>query len=215
MTLPIFLTPKTKWPVGALAGGIATAMYLLSNHIHLFEPRQLPMTWIDEAIPFLPHTLWIYTSEYYLFISVYILAKDMASVNKYLYSFMALQTVSVLIFIFWPTTFPRDAFPLPETLDDLTYHAFAFLRTADSPASCAPSLHVSSCYLSSFIFLTEQKKKFPFFFCWATAVAITTLTTKQHYLIDVIWGFGMAILFYWIFHRWIPYRYIAGDQANR
>ncbi len=205
-TLPLFLTPKNKYWLGAFFGILAVVMYATSNHIHIFEPRYLPMWKIDEWIPFVPWTVWIYTSEYYFFIIVYVLSKNIQNTNKYLYSFLALQTVSVFIFWMWPTTYPRHLFPLPENLDPLTHTLFTHLRIADSPANCAPSLHVSSCYLSSFIYLDEQREKFPIFFIWATAVAITTLTTKQHYLLDVILGFIMAVIFYRIFHRYVRYQ---------
>lgn len=213
--LPIFLTRTTKYPVGIFAGLLAGVMYLTSNHFHIFPPQYLPMTRIDYIVPFVPWTVWIYISEFALFISVYVLTKDMANTNKYLYSFLALQTASVFIFWVWPTTYPRHLFPLPDDLNSLTRFVFTQLRETDTPANCAPSLHVSSCYLSAFIFLDEQKKKFPFFLLWATAIAVTTMTTKQHYLVDVILGFGMAVTFYWVFHRFIPYRTVKADGAKR
>lgn len=214
--LPIFLTPTTKYPIGILTGILAGVMYLTSNHFHIFPPQYLPMTWIDEAVPFVPWTVWIYVSEYVFFVAVYVLTKDMVNTNKYLYSFFALQTVSVFIFWVWPTTYPRHLFPLPtEDIGYLTHFIFSQVREADTPANCAPSLHVSSCYLSSFIFLDEQRKKFPFFFLWATLVAMSTMTTKQHYIIDVILGFGMAVTVYWVFHRFIPYRYTNAAGAKR
>jgi membrane-associated phospholipid phosphatase len=204
--LPLFLTQRNKYFFSLVWVLIGGSLYEFSNHYPLFIPQMLPMTSWDKAIPFLPHTVWIYTSEMFLFFSVYILSKDIVNANKYLYSFLALQIVSVAIFILWPTTYPRELFPLPMTLDPWTTHMFNNLRGIDSPANCLPSLHVSSVYLSSFVYLDEQKKKFPFFFGWATAIALSTLTTKQHYIIDVVAGFGMALLMYLIFHRYVKYQ---------
>jgi hypothetical protein len=129
----------------------------------------------------------------------------MANLNKYLYSIMAMQIFSVIIFMLWPTIYPRQDFPLPADSHSLTTFIFSCLRSIDHPTSCLPSLHISSCYLSAFVFLDEQKSKFWFFFLWATAIGISTLTTKQHYLIDVIAGLAVAYAFYWIFHRWVSY----------
>jgi membrane-associated phospholipid phosphatase len=212
--LPIFMTRENKWPACILMFSLATVLYLSSNHIHIFEPRYLPMTWLDHATPFLPNSVWLYLSEYFLFAAVVILCKDLANLNKYLYSFFALQTVCVAIFWIWPTTYPRGNFPLPDDLNSLTYFVFDSLRKTDTPANCCPSLHVSSVYLSSFVFLDEQKKKFPFFFIWGTLIAASTMTTKQHYIIDVIVGFIMAVLMYWLFHKVVPYR-VVGAQAKR
>jgi membrane-associated phospholipid phosphatase len=197
--------------MGLLLGVLASILYLPTNHFHLFTPQLLPFSWFDRLIPFLPRTVWIYISEYVFFIAVYFTCRDIVNLNKYFYSFLTLQTISVVIFCLWPTTYPRDLFPLPEDLDVLTHFAFSSLRHWDTPASCCPSLHVSSVYLSAFIFLDDQKRKFPFFFIWGTAIALSTLTTKQHYLVDVALGFLMAVASYWFFHKAVQYT----DRNNR
>lgn len=213
-SLPIFMTKENKYPVGALLGPVAAGLYLLANHYHFYPPQLLSLSWVDLAIPFLPNTVWIYISEYVFFVAVYITCRDMINLNKYFYSFLILQVISVLIFCVWPTTYPRDLFPLPHDLNQLTYFAFSSLRSADTPANCCPSLHVSSVYLSAFIFLNDQRKKFPFFFLWGTAIAISTLTTKQHYLVDVVTGFMMAVITYWVFHKYVPYRLANANKPK-
>ena len=204
-TLPLFLEREFKYPAGLGMFLIAALLYLVTNHFHFWEPALLPMTKLDHAIPFMPNTSWAYMSEYLLFAFVYILCHNMDELNKFIYSFLALQVVSNIVFFLWPTTYPRDLFPLPDDLNSLTKFAFSSLRQTDSPANCCPSLHVSSVYLGSLLFLQESKKKFVFFFIWATVVAVTTLTTKQHYIVDVIVGLLMAIFIYWLFHRVLSY----------
>ena len=206
LVLPIFLTQTNKYLFSLLWVVIGFGLYEISNHYPIFTPQMLPMTTWDKMIPFWPHTVWVYTSEMFLFFSVYILSKDLVNANKYLYSFLALQIVSVSIFLIWPTTYPRELYPLPIDLDPWTNHIFSNLRGVDAPSNCLPSLHVSSCYLSAFVYLDEQKKKFPFFFLWATAIALSTLTTKQHYIVDVVAGFLIALTMYLIFHRCVKYQ---------
>ncbi len=203
--LPLFITAKNKTLVGIIAFIFATIIYLSSNHFLFFAPHYLPLTKLDRTIPFIPATIWLYLTEYFLFISTYLLCKDLTNLNKYLYSMMAIQIVSVIIFICWPTIYPRTNFSLPTDSHSLTVAIFTYLRTVDHPTSCLPSLHVSSCYLSAFIFLEEQREKFWFFFLWATLIASSTLTTKQHYIIDVVTGLMMAYIFYYLFHRYISY----------
>jgi membrane-associated phospholipid phosphatase len=213
-TLPIFMTQANKYWIGLGLAFFSTVLYLGSNHFHIFPPKFLPMWWIDDAVPFVPYTVWLYISEYIFFPVVYLMCRDLFNLNKYFYSFLFLQTVSVFIFWVWPTTYPRDFFPLPGDLDGLTYFVFSSLRRADSPANCCPSLHVSSVYLSAFIFLDDQREKFPFFFLWGTAIACSTMTAKQHYLIDVITGFLMALGTYWIFHKYISYQPAPTNRGN-
>ncbi len=204
-SLPLFVTARNKYPVGIIMFIVAAAQYLTVNHYQIFPARELPMTAIDRAIPFLPYTFWIYSSEYLYFSLIYILSKDMNNLSKYIYSFLGLQTVSVIIFWVWPTVYPRDLFPLPEDMNPLTYHLFQVLRIIDTPANCCPSLHVSSVLLSAFIYLDEQREKFPFFLIWGLSIAFSTLTTKQHYLVDVLAGFAFAIGSYWFFHKFVKY----------
>jgi membrane-associated phospholipid phosphatase len=205
-TLPLFITRQSKYLWGVVFTIIAVFLYVTSNQFPIFTPRLLPMSWVDVAVPFMPDTVWIYVSEWIFFWVAYVICRDMENVNKYLYAFFALQLSSVMIFWVWPTTYPRDQFPLPEDLNAATYYVFSNLRSADAPTNCCPSLHVSSDYLTTFLFLNEQKRKFPFFFIWGTLIGLSTLTTKQHYIIDVIAGFLMAIIVYWIFFHLIQYR---------
>jgi membrane-associated phospholipid phosphatase len=193
----------------------ATVIYLLSNHFPITPPRLLPMGPIDRWVPLLPNSVWIYISEWLFFFVTYVTARDLKNVNMYIYSFISLQIVSGIIFVMWPTTYPRDAFPLPDDLNALTYYAFSGLRNIDTPGNCCPSLHVSSVLLASFIYLDEQRKKFPFFFLWAIAIALSTLTTKQHYVVDLITGFLLAIICYWVFHRYSGYRPTRAFLAER
>jgi len=204
--LPLFLTRENKLLSFFLAAILFLFLYMTSNHFPIFEPQLLPMTWLDTFIPFWPDTFLIYNSEILLFTAVYMTTRDLSNVNKYLYAFGALQVVSVAIFWIWPTTYPRDIYPSPEDVNALTHYAMNSVRAIDNPSNCAPSLHVSGCYLSSFIYLKEQRGKFPFFFGWATLVALSTLTTKQHYVIDVVTGFMLAVIIYWVFYSVIQYR---------
>ncbi len=205
-SLPLLVTSKNKLLAGFLMFFCATILYMTSNHYQIFEPIYLPMMWIDDQVPFLPYSVWIYISEYVFFVVIYLMCKSTINLNKYLYSFFALQTVSVAIFWIWPTTYPRDLYPLPQDLHWLTRFVFESLRVTDAPTNCCPSLHVSSVYLTSFLFVEEQKEKFPFFFTWGTLIALSTLTTKQHYAVDVLAGLAMALIFYWLFYRVFTYK---------
>ena len=205
MSLPLFINSQNKYRMGLLLWVLAILLYMPANHFHIFPPQFLPMTWIDQTVPFLPYTVWIYVSEYLFFVVVYLVCKDLSNLSKYFYSFLTLQSLSVLIFWLWPTTYPRELYPLPGDLEAVTHYLFSNLRITDTPANCCPSLHVSSVYLSSFIFLDDQREKFPFFFIWGTAIALSTLTTKQHYIVDVIVGLALALLIYGVFHRIVRY----------
>lgn len=212
LSLPLFINQRNRHLIFILLFAAAALLYLTSNRYHITAPRYLTMSRIDSAIPFIPGTIWIYLSDYILFFVLYLLIKNLLTVHKLFYSIIFLQGVSVAIFLVWPTTYPRGLFPMPENLDVVTYYIFDSLRQTDTAANCCPSLHISCVFMTVLISRDERRKFFPLFLLWGTAIAISTLTTKQHYLIDIIAGLALGVFSWVIFHRCIKYRPLNRDQ---
>ena len=202
MKLRVFVTAENHYRMGLLVLAIIAGLYYLTNHFPVFELRYLPMTYIDIAVPFIPVTIWVYVSEYLYYVVAYSSYKNEENVNKFLYAYISLSFFSFFIFFLWPTVYPRELFPLTNYSEGITKTVFSFLRDhMDSPTNCFPSHHVSSCFLLSFSFLHESRRKFILFFIWTILIAISTITTKQHYFADVISGFLTALLFYYVFFK--------------
>jgi membrane-associated phospholipid phosphatase len=183
----------------------ATAMnavlYLVPNHLQLFPARQLWWTTVDGAVPFLPGTVWIYFSDYVLVAAAFLLQTSWPEVRRYVKTYFVLLVVGAVIHLSWPTVFPRDGFPL----DGATFsaRALATLRGVDAATSCLPSMHVAGSYLAAFSLWRHRPVVFGGFLLWATAVAVSTLTTKQHYLVDIFAGLLLALAIATVFF-WIP-----------
>jgi len=47
---------------------------------------------------------------------------------------------------------------------------------------------------SAVLVYREQPKRFWWFLAWAVAIALSTLTTKQHYVVDVASGTVLAVM---------------------
>jgi len=200
-----------------VVGTVATLLfYQTTNRVHLYEPQLLSFLWIDRVTPFLPSTVWIYFSEYVIFLFAFLQLKDNRRASQYFYSYMAILIFSSVFFVIYPVTFPRDNYPV------LSEHGFSgvalnFLRQhLDTPANCFPSLHVSTCYISAFCFWGECKKKFSLYFLWSTLVAISTMTTKQHYFVDIAAAIFITFVLYWIFFYKVSYRnfYASNGSGN-
>jgi len=184
-----------------------TGLYLATNHFPITTPHRLPLHWIDKAIPFSPVTVWIYISEWIFLPIAYLRCRDLVGLNKYFYSYLALQLACMVIFVIWPTAYPRELHPLDQAVtSEWTYYAFNNLRQTDTAANCCPSLHVAGLYLSIAIYIKGTRRDFLFFLIWGTLIALSTLTTKQHYFIDLIAGLGIAGLIHWVFWNQVPYR---------
>ncbi len=199
---------KATWGVGLF--GLAAPLYLIPNHYPLFQPVQLPLTFADSAIPFVPETIWIYLSEYPLLISAFVITRNPEALQRYLKSTLFLLAISALIFTLFPTSYPREWFPLPAGLDPGSRFLFELQRSGDSPLNCFPSLHVGS-VLTSVLLLRERPRAFVIFFIWAILICLSTLTTKQHYIWDVIGGAALTLLA----DRWFrPNPRVPGSAAT-
>ena len=207
VVLPLFIHRDNKALMGVLCAFAFFIAYSIPNHYHLFPPQLLPLTEFDRAVPFMPWTIFIYSSEYLLFILAYIQFESEVNRNRYVWSYMGVLLIGAFFFVFFLTTYPRNDFPLPVGLDPLTYKIFAALRVADDPSNCFPSMHVTCCLLTALSFWSQDEKrwKFWFYFIWAALISASTLPTKQHYVVDIIGGIMVASFGYWFFFKRVKY----------
>lgn len=203
MTLPLLVKcGKTKWFYFAVGAVATLVLYQVTNRFHLKPPILLEFGHIDRLMPFWSWTVWVYFTEYVIFFAAYFGLQKNENVVRYFYSYMAILVISVAIFVLFPVTFPREDYPTLGT--SVSDSALTFLRTyMDSPANCLPSLHVSSCFISAFCFLPESRIRAGIFFLWSILVAISTMTTKQHYWIDVWTAFLLTAVVYWFFFHYV------------
>ena len=207
MTLPLFIHRNNRVSMALVCGIAFFFGYTLPNQYHFFTPQLLPLTEWDRAVPFVPWTIFVYTSEYMLFVSAYFLFEDELNRNRYIWSYFGMLLVGATFFVLFPTTYPRADYPLPEGLNPFVLGVFKWLRSIDDPSNCFPSMHVTCCYLTAFAFLpkSESRVKFWVYFTWSTAVALSTLPTKQHYIVDVLGGIVLSIVGYWLFFKKVRY----------
>lgn len=191
--------------IGFLVLAFCESNYAFSNYLTTsMNPHVLPLSFLDNLVPFVPQTVWIYLSEVLICIAAFYASRDQANLARYLGSLIVASITAVTFFIIFPTIFPRIDYPIPSNMDQMTLGLFNWVRKVDYPTNCLPSLHVCYSFLASFVFLQEQKTKFLFFFFWAVLISLSTMTTKQHYFLDVITGFFIAFLSYRLFLYLIP-----------
>ena len=147
----------------------------------------------EEAIPFLPWTVTIYLGCYIFWVVNYIIGcrQDRKEAFQFISADFFAKTICLLFFLLFPTTNIR-----PEVADANVFDWFMQLvYRMDTPENLFPSIH---CLTSWFCFIVVRKNKaipkwyrvlsliFTFLIC------ISTLTTKQHVLIDVFAGLLLA-----------------------
>jgi len=164
--------------------------YGFTNHFPIFTPRYLPMTFIDDFFGFRPWTSWIYMSDFLLMFLPIILVTEIAMMKRLMRAFFLSMSIHYLFFFFFPTTMHRP----PLTGDGVTEFVFGLVRMIDTPVNCFPSMHVSLCFVVALSFWHTKKVWSVFFLIWASLIALSTLSTKQHYLWDVLGGLIIAAI---------------------
>ena len=142
---------------------------------------------VDDKIPFLPWTVlpycfWFPLIVFYPFV---IFRTDPYSYCSYLMTMVMEIMISVVCYLIYPTSFQR---PVPP--NDFWGNFMKFIYHGSYRGlNCAPSLHCSSCFLvicvsSTCVGMNLWIRIFTILI--AVMIVLSTLTTKQHTLIDVL-----------------------------
>ena len=182
-----------------LCGFSILSGYYLAKLEPFASPQLLTLTSFDQQIPLVPWTIWIYGSGTMTCLLACLMTPDRLASRRLFFTLTLAAMMCWIFFLFWPTTYPRELYPLPLG-DSWTLREFHDLRTADSPTNCFPSQHVALAWGLALVWVEFLgSRKFAWLpLVWAAAVSITTLTTKQHYIIDIPAGIAIGIVSWWI-----------------
>lgn len=210
IALPVLRTPVAKYAAGAAVALCAAALYLLPNRLAGADGALLPLTTFDRLVPFLPWTGWIYAAVYVFLVTAFVGMRDLAVATRFLYACLFAQIVAAVVFVAFPTVYPRELFPLPHGAAGSDLALVVFWRGLDTPANCFPSLHVSTCVLCLAAYERGPLRRFRYVALAAAMLLVaSTLTFKQHYLVDLVGGGLLGLASYRIFFRW-PRVQLAG-----
>lgn len=142
----------------------------------------------DLAIPFLPWTVAIYVGAFVFWYVCYalILRGGKENAFRFLCAHVLSLFVFLLCFLFLPTTNTR-----PEvTGHSLWDFGMRIIYASDTPTNLFPSLH---CQFSWLCCRGLKKNKAPkwfqvFAYVFTLLIFVSTLTTKQHVIVDVLSG---------------------------
>ena len=142
---------------------------------------------VDDKIPFLPWTVLPYCFWFPLivFYPLVVFRTDPYSYCSYLMTMVLEIMISVVCYLIYPTSFQR---PVPP--NDFWGNFMKFIYHGSYRGlNCAPSLHCSSCFLvicvsSTCVGMNLWIRIFTILI--AVMIVLSTLTTKQHTLIDVL-----------------------------
>lgn len=153
---------------------------------------------LDRAIPFVPWTVSVYFLCYLFWAVNYVLSarqKKLLAYRFFCADFLS-KGVCLVCFLLLPTTNVRPALEGSGLWENL----MRFLYQVDAPVNLFPSIH---CLVSWLCWIgVRGREDIPqwhrhFSFWTATAVCLSTLTTKQHVVVDVVGGIALAETSWW------------------
>ena len=201
MAVQVFTRPQpVTIPMVALFAIIP--LYLFIGHA-LVPGRVVhrPEVGLDHVVPMEPAWSLVYLSLFLAALLPVFVVHQQELVRRTINAFLAIWLFSYACFIAYPTAAPRHDKVIVESFFTWTLRA---IHSSDIAYNCFPSLHVAQCFLASLVCYRVHRGVGAAAGLWAFLVAMSTLYTKQHYILDVIAGAILAYAAYWALLRDYP-----------
>ena len=180
---------RVIWPMVAL--GLLVPGYLVISQFAARETPHVPAFWLDERISLQPEWVLVYGPLYlFLILLPFFVIRTDRHLRRTLYAYLAVWITAFAGFVLYPTIAPRPGDSIEA--DGFAAWGLNFLYAADPPYNCFPSLHVAHSFVSAFSVSRVHRKLGATAIACALLVALSTLFTKQHYVLDVVAGTLMA-----------------------
>lgn len=182
-----------KWVWGLSAAALQSLIYFGIGHAPIARSTELLRTRFDDAIPFIPATAWFYLPVY---AAIFIIAiaglRTRTHFNRALVGVLLILAVGLVGHSLVRAEYPRPLVAPP-------YHGvsemfMAWVQAVDPPGNVFPSLHVAHTSSLALIIFAENRRLGRVVIVMAALLALSTLTTKQHFIADVISGFALAAI---------------------
>jgi membrane-associated phospholipid phosphatase len=181
-----------RWAVGLGAAGLQSAVYFGIGGMTAPRSTTLLATELDAAIPFLPWTVWCYLPFYAgIFILTIAGLRTRRLFDRALVGVLAVMLVAATGHLLVAAEYPRP--PVHPPYPDLSHAFLAWVQRVDPPGNVFPSLHVAHTTALTLILRRERPRLGAVGLVMAALLAVSTLTTKQHFLADVAAGLIMGV----------------------
>lgn len=164
--------------------------------------RNVPELALDRALPLMPSWALVYGTLYLFLIllPIFVVRQD-EQIRRTVFAYLLIWITAYVFFVVYPTAAPRPAKVIGE---GFAVWGLRALYSSDPPYNCFPSLHVAHSFVSALACYRVHRSLGIVATICATLVALSTLFTKQHYILDVIAGVFLAFVAYVIFLRNYP-----------
>lgn len=193
---------KAEWPLKLRITIMLNAVFwvcygTLGRHA-LFPVHEVPMLWLDRAVPFTPEPWsWVYLSYFLFSGGMPWLLPTRKAIRRFVICVGFMMFICFAVFLSLPTQVPR-----PTNIGSGI--AMNWIVNLDGTLNAFPSLHagfiVSMSALALRVFAVPR---WTMVVCglWFAAISYSTLATRQHYSLDLLAGGIVG----WISH-WFTWR---------
>ncbi|MDR0966448.1 MAG: phosphatase PAP2 family protein [Myxococcales bacterium] len=165
--------------------------YFLADAATTEERARYLTPGLETQVPLLTDFSLIYILVFPLFfLPFFALRSERALRRAALSNFLTLSLCTLTFFVF-PVTFARPA--LPGHADELGAWILSLVHGADPAWNCLPSEHCAMALVAALALLQERRWLGTWALVTAIGIAFSTLCLKQHYLVDGVIGFVVAL----------------------
>ena len=186
---------------------VVVLLLLVLSYIFIAElisERSLhaPALQLDRVVPLQPAWALVYGALYlFLILLPVFVVRQEALIRRTVLAFLFVWIVAYVCFFLYPTIAPR---PASVSGEGFIVWGLRFLYSADPPYNCFPSLHVAHSFVSALACYRVNPNVGIAATVCGLLVGISTVYTRQHYILDVLAGMLLAGVAYAVFLRRSP-----------
>jgi len=193
------MTRATKaYHTGVLFFGYLAFYWLIQYLINSTEVNYFLS--LDALFPFVPEFVWVYhTLPVGIFLVMVMCIKSRKLFMTTFWACLLAAAIMSAFHILAPAFYPREAFEITN-IHEWLVHA---TRQVDGSNNTFPSGHVA---FSALMYLAARSTDYCrrhslssyLFMLWAVGVSISTMAIKQHFFLDVVSGWVVALLSFYL-----------------
>ncbi len=187
-----------KWAIGLALAGVQSAVYFALGYLERTRSATLLALPLDREVPFLVWTVWLYLPFYAGIFALAITGlRRIDLFHRAVKGFLLTVLIGALGHLLIAAEYPRPPVPLPAR--GLSEAFLAWVQAVDPPGNVFPSLHVAHTTALALVLRRDRRRMGALALVMALLLALSTMTTKQHFVVDVLSGWLIAFLV----SRWI------------
>ena len=207
----LFRRTQPVTPAMVALFAIIPAYLFIGGHFRATPTLHVPATALDAMLPVLPAGSIVYGSLLLAPLLPVFVIHHVELVDRTIKSFLMTWLTAYVVFLFHPTVNRQ----IPKVTEEGFFAAaLRLIYDSDTPYNCFPSLHVAQCFLAASACWRVHRGVGMAAGFWAGLVALSTLFTKQHYVLDVAGGVVLAGIGYQAGLRGFPREAIPARERE-